>query len=266
VPYGESIKVRVRPAAAKVLSSVMVVPTRHGGGRDKHGQFRKGVSGQTITKQEKQFDLAELARVHAPQAIQVLVEVMGDKKAPPPARTAAASALLDRGYGRPAMKVETSGGEDLRQMHLDALKAVAHAAATGGAMGAMAGAAQAVGAAAYFAERQQQIAVQAAVIEVEAEVPKPGPLALTLKRKRKRKPPPKAVGVARAAKARAGKAAKKAAAEASKMAASANKGEGEAINGNGIPDSQGQRADLDVSNPLPHEDSEAEVEGQEVEL
>jgi hypothetical protein len=181
----------------------------------------------------------------------VLVEVMGDKKAPHAARTSAASSLLDRGYGRPAMKVETTGGEDLRQMHLDALKAVAHAAATGGAMGAMAGAAQAVGAAAYFADRQRQVVEAAAVIEAEVEPTRWPALDLVPKVKRKRRSPPKAVGLAKAAKMRAAKAAKK---EAERL---------EAIKGGGVPDSQGQRADLDVSNPLPHD---SEDDGQVVQL
>jgi hypothetical protein len=50
-------------------------------------------------------DLRELARAGAGEAIGVLVAVMNDRKAAPAARIAAATALLDRGHGRPAQTV-----------------------------------------------------------------------------------------------------------------------------------------------------------------
>jgi hypothetical protein len=47
----------------------------------------------------------ELARQQSPQAINTLVAIMGDEKAPPAARVAAANALLDRGYGKPTQPI-----------------------------------------------------------------------------------------------------------------------------------------------------------------
>ena len=46
--------------------------------------------------------LQELARQHAPQALETLVQIMGSPEVAPAARIAAANAILDRGYGKPA--------------------------------------------------------------------------------------------------------------------------------------------------------------------
>ncbi len=43
----------------------------------------------------------ELARAHTAEAVRTLETVMKNAKAPPAARVAAATAMLDRGYGRP---------------------------------------------------------------------------------------------------------------------------------------------------------------------
>ena len=43
----------------------------------------------------------DLAREHTTVAVETLVAVMKNAKAPPAARVAASNALLDRGYGRP---------------------------------------------------------------------------------------------------------------------------------------------------------------------
>ena len=47
--------------------------------------------------------------------MEILVEIMGNKKAAPSVRVSAATAILDRAYGRPATAVELSGpdGRDL---------------------------------------------------------------------------------------------------------------------------------------------------------
>jgi hypothetical protein len=50
-------------------------------------------------------NVQELARHQSPQAINTLAEIMGDEKAAPAARVAAANALLDRGYGKPTQLV-----------------------------------------------------------------------------------------------------------------------------------------------------------------
>lgn len=50
--------------------------------------------------------LADVAREHTMDAVSTLVEVMTDADAPPPARVSAASAILDRGWGRPTQDVD----------------------------------------------------------------------------------------------------------------------------------------------------------------
>ena len=50
-------------------------------------------------------DIKSLARQHTQSAIDVLASVMNQPKAPPAARVAAAQALLDRGWGKPAQVV-----------------------------------------------------------------------------------------------------------------------------------------------------------------
>ena len=47
----------------------------------------------------------EMARKHTEQAIVVLATVMNDETAKPGERVAAANALLDRGYGKPAQAI-----------------------------------------------------------------------------------------------------------------------------------------------------------------
>jgi hypothetical protein len=58
-----------------------------------------------------------LARKHTADAIKTLATIMRNAKAPPAARTAAASALLDRGYGRPAQTIEVTLNHISRRRH-----------------------------------------------------------------------------------------------------------------------------------------------------
>lgn len=52
------------------------------------------------------IDIRSLARAHTERAIQTLAGIMDQPKAPMAARVAAASALLDRGWGRPKQETE----------------------------------------------------------------------------------------------------------------------------------------------------------------
>jgi hypothetical protein len=58
-------------------------------------------------------DVQALARKHTKEAINTLAAIMADEKAPPAARVAAASAILDRGYGKPALHQHLTGTLDL---------------------------------------------------------------------------------------------------------------------------------------------------------
>lgn len=79
-----------------------------------------------------------LARVHTRTAIETLVEIMGDAAAPSAARVTAASAILDRGWGRPQQSVtvdntvEHMSDDDLARTIEQRLAAIAHRAGQGG--------------------------------------------------------------------------------------------------------------------------------------
>ena len=66
-------------------------------------RFQKGVSGNPGGRLK--VDMRERVRLHAGAAIDTLLAVMSDSKAPPAGRVSAAIAILDRGYGRPAQAV-----------------------------------------------------------------------------------------------------------------------------------------------------------------
>jgi hypothetical protein len=51
----------------------------------------------------------DLARAHTEDAIRTLVEIRGDKTQPAPARVAAATALLDRAWGKPSQPLDGDG-------------------------------------------------------------------------------------------------------------------------------------------------------------
>lgn len=69
------------------------------------GTFAPGVSGNPSGRPAVVTELQKLAREHTTAALQVLIDVMGNRGAAPAARVAAATALLDRGYGRPSTAV-----------------------------------------------------------------------------------------------------------------------------------------------------------------
>lgn len=54
--------------------------------------------------------IKSLARAHTEKAVNVLVGIMSQEEAPPAARVSAASALLDRGWGKPTQPI--SGDDD----------------------------------------------------------------------------------------------------------------------------------------------------------
>jgi len=84
-------------------------------------KFVKGESGNPGGRPSGLGDIRNIARRHTHAVIKTLVKVIGNTEATPSARVAAASALLDRGWGRPEQSVkasinETSLSSELQEM------------------------------------------------------------------------------------------------------------------------------------------------------
>jgi hypothetical protein len=75
--------------------------------------FVKGQSGNPGGRRKVDGDLRELARSKSPEMLQVLIGIAEDESKPAAARTNAASAVLDRAYGKPAQMLGDSDGNPL---------------------------------------------------------------------------------------------------------------------------------------------------------
>lgn len=78
-------------------------------GGKRHPGFVKGQSGNPGGLPKGTGELKRLAREFTADALRTLGGVMNDPKAPHAARVAAASAILDRGHGKPTQQVEVGG-------------------------------------------------------------------------------------------------------------------------------------------------------------
>lgn len=70
-----------------------------------HGGPRPGAGRKPGKVSKAKLDIAERAKTHGASALAVLLEVMKDREAPHSSRIAAATAMLDRGFGRPTQTV-----------------------------------------------------------------------------------------------------------------------------------------------------------------
>ena len=86
--------------------------------------FKPGRSGNPGGRPKIVGEVQDLAREHTAKAMQTLVSVMNDEKAPPAARTTAAIAMLDRGYGRPAQFVGIESNKRLDERSDEELMAI----------------------------------------------------------------------------------------------------------------------------------------------
>ena len=82
-------------------------PKRRGPGRP----FQKGQSGNPGGMPQGMAELKAAARALTPLAMQTLGGIAADPEAPPAARVAASTAILDRGWGKPSQAI--GGAEDL---------------------------------------------------------------------------------------------------------------------------------------------------------
>ena len=80
--------------------------------------FPKGVSGNAGGRPKAAQSIQELARKHTIEALDVIVQIMLNEKAPPNARVAAANTLLDRAYGKAPTFSTTDPGTFKRAIDL----------------------------------------------------------------------------------------------------------------------------------------------------
>lgn len=80
------------------------------------GKFKSGESGNPGGRPAGYGEIRDIARQHTDTAINTLVKVMNDSDATPSARVGAATALLDRGWGRPAQTIEATINPSVNDM------------------------------------------------------------------------------------------------------------------------------------------------------
>jgi hypothetical protein len=68
--------------------------------------WKKGQSGNPNGRRKADILLSELAKVHTEDVVRTLADIVMNKNATPSARVAAASELLDRGWGRAPQHIE----------------------------------------------------------------------------------------------------------------------------------------------------------------
>ena len=88
--------------------------------REKNGRFLLGCSGNPGGRPKDEQKVSRLARSYTVEAIETLVDLMRHSE-DDRVRGTAAQALLDRGWGKAKVEVNTNGGKT----YIEALQAVA---------------------------------------------------------------------------------------------------------------------------------------------
>lgn len=83
--------------------------------------FPLGAPRKTSTRAVFLPQVEELARAYGVEAIKTLASIMRSEKAPASARSAAAQAVLDRGFGRPQQSIRHGGEEDAVPIRIESL-------------------------------------------------------------------------------------------------------------------------------------------------
>jgi len=96
----------------------MVHNPANGNGRQPNGQFQPGTSGNPGGRPAGAADMRAMAQAHAPEALRTLAELLQSENQR--VRVQAATALLDRGFGKPGTAGDDSSRvKPLSQMSWD---------------------------------------------------------------------------------------------------------------------------------------------------
>jgi hypothetical protein len=88
-------------------------------------KFKRGQSGNPGGRPKAIVEVATAARERTLEAIETLTSIMRSTKATPAARVSAATALLDRGWGRAPQTIDLRQHADFRTLTDDELTAIA---------------------------------------------------------------------------------------------------------------------------------------------
>jgi hypothetical protein len=113
------VKSNTKASEKGVAPSVLDAPEI----RKADGRWQKGISGNPGGQPKGMADVKRLARSFTQDAIATLAEIMKDTEQSGPARVSAATALLDRGYGKPLQQMEVGKPGEFADMSDDQVDA-----------------------------------------------------------------------------------------------------------------------------------------------
>ena len=87
-----------------------------GKGGKRSTSFKPGQSGNPGGRPKVIAEVVELAREQTKEAVDALTKIMKDKKSPPAAIVSAATAILDRGWGKPLQNMLLDDRRSIKEL------------------------------------------------------------------------------------------------------------------------------------------------------